>query len=120
MAQRHSELLHFYGLFLFAGIPCAPPIAMRLHRGIGLVVSERIDNVPLAEELELLAALELTESVNGHHADYALGVRRVFFSAGKMATLDALMGGSEAEMAALADAARIARNLTRAVFTPRP
>eukprot|EP00964_Phaeocystis_antarctica_P128848 scaffold92682_cov65-Phaeocystis_antarctica.AAC.1 len=59
----------------------------------------------------LLAALELTESVNGHHADYALGVRRVFFSAGKMATLDALMGGSEAEMAALAS--RVTRWVAR-------
>ena len=64
----------------------------------------------------LLATLELTESVNGHHADYALGVRRVFFSAGKMATLDALMGGSEAEMAALA--ARVTRWVARRRYRP--
>ena len=39
-------------------------------------------------------------------ADFALGVRRVFFSAGAMATLEQLMHGSEEEVAALVGAVR--------------
>ena len=47
----------------------------------------------------LLGSLGLVEAKTGGAGDFALGVRRAFFSAGAMATLDRLMHGSEDELA---------------------
>ena len=47
----------------------------------------------------LLGSLGLVEAMTGGAGDFALGVRRAFFSAGAMATLDRLMHGSEDELA---------------------
>ncbi|EOD14449.1 myosin-like protein [Emiliania huxleyi CCMP1516] len=55
----------------------------------------------------LLAALRLEPATAAKPvADFALGVRRVFFSAGAMATLDELMHGSQADVAAILDRVR--------------
>ena len=47
----------------------------------------------------LLGSLGLVEAKTGGAGDFAMGVRRAFFSAGAMATLDRLMHGSEEELA---------------------
>ena len=49
----------------------------------------------------LLASLALSEATSEGGGDFAMGVRRVFFSAGAMATLDKLMHGTDDELVAV-------------------